>query len=137
MKKVKTRKIDEKTNYLIHPHHRDGTLIKSQWIINESEEVECFKKSINNNWNYQNCCWGLYFENSKIAYLGLSAKNRKKIFIAKFINNDSNDWHGYPIDPQYNNADIPNTSVLNIWLTSDYLTAAKIRKISRGQSCSL
>jgi hypothetical protein len=82
--------------------------------------------------------WGLHLPNATVEYLGVDCSGTYSLFIAKFVDgNRKGHWHGYPGDPQRHAADIPNPDVLRSWLDDKILSAAKIRKIARGQPCSL
>lgn len=124
--------------YEIHPDHRNKTRNKSQWIIKIEEERSCFNKTIENSWINKNVGWGLHFENDILSYLGFAQDHITKIFIAKFVDgSNSNHWHGYPADHHRNNDDIPSQKILHLWLDAKVLSSPKIRKILRGQPCSL
>jgi len=76
-----------------------------------------------------------------MQYLGRSARSVpvfRKLLLGKFIGGEpSNTWHGYPADHVQNSQDIPPASILRQWLESKILRPAQIRKISKGQKCSL
>lgn len=132
--------------YIHNPQHRDGNPNKTQWTINEIDERSCFQFAGRLKYE-QNCelsttCWGIHVTNGRVCALGKSAvKSSAPIYdliIAKFVDGNANHkWHGYPADHEANIQDIPPECVRSSWLKSGYLTAAKIRKISRGQRCRL
>lgn len=125
-------------SYLHHPHHRDGTPLKSQWIIGHPEERICFINSYNRNWLLDNIGWGLHFIDESVDYLGVSHDRQRQLFIAIFMENQNQSfWHGYPADYQVNIQDIPSEEVLSKWLEDEILSPAKIRKIVRGKACRL
>jgi hypothetical protein len=122
--------------------HRNQSPEKSQWIITEADERECFKYSFILGWSQQSCTtWGLYFKENKVDYLGKTATNESSfyyLFIAKFVDSTKNNkWHGYPANPGGKQQDIPPESVTKEWLNKNYLSTHKIRKISKGQKCRL
>jgi hypothetical protein len=53
------------------------------------------------------------------------------------MSNNIEVWHGYPADTTRNNHDIPDSKSLNNWIIEGYINKAKMRKIIRGQKCSL
>lgn len=125
-------------NYLHNLQHRDGTAMKSQWIIGYAEERTCFINSYNNAWFNNNTGWGLHFYDQIVDYLGVSHDRERRLFIAKFVaDNGPSYWHGYPADYQINIQDIPREDVLNKWLAGGIFSPAKIRKILRGKPCRL
>lgn len=124
--------------YTPNPQHRNGNPKKSQWIIIEREEVECFRMAYDKGWKNEGHVWGLYYKQNKIDYLGEGTDRSIRLFIAKFRNDLShNTWHGYPADHQRHQQDIPDVSILHNWITNKVLAKAKIRKIGAGQPCSL
>ena len=125
--------------YLNHPHHRSTTQkdTKSQWIISVAEEVQAFTHAHGNGWLQSSAGWGLHLESGIVAYLGTLYSDDSLLFIAKFVDGTATShWHGYPIDHR-RSYDAPSTAILNVWLVSKLLSAAQIRKIARGQPCSL
>lgn len=129
--------------YIHKMDHRNDSPEKSQWIITEDDERNCFKISVTFDWNTPpHSSWGLYLENNTVQYLGHSAKKEPKsckLFIAKFVDsNKDSKWHGYPANPSgHKQQDIPPVNVLNDWLKKAYLRPALIRKITQGKECRL
>ena len=122
--------------------HRNNSPEKSQWIITEAEERECFKYSFESCWDEQSfTSWGLYFKDNKVDYLGKTATNEPMfsyLFIAKFVDSTKNHkWHGYPANPGGKQQDIPPVFVTKEWQNKNYLPRTKVRKISKGQKCKL
>lgn len=129
------------TNSPVYIHkidHRNGAPKKSQWTISTHDEESCFVKMYSTNWHDGCCGWGLYFNNGIVNYLGKGVKRNHNLFIAKFIDSSKvNIWHGYPADHNVNNQDTPPEELLEDWKKQGYLKLKKIRKIMRGQPCSL
>ncbi len=128
--------------YYIHKaDHRNGSYQKSQWIVSEPAERQCFSRAYTSWHSAKFICWGLHFESDKVAYLGVSKSlggTARKLFMAKFIDGNGNSkWHGYPADYVLNQQDIPPDEVLNLWFQAKYLRLAAIRKLSKGQKCKL
>jgi hypothetical protein len=135
---VPTTRIAAGIWYAHNPLHRNRTRGKSQWTIDELAELESFRRSLNRAWLMSNVGWGLHFENNKVTYLGIAEDNIRRVFVAKFINDEPNStWHGYPADHQRNQQDIPARIILKDWLDRSILSPPKIRKLARGQPCSL
>ena len=124
--------------YKVHPPHRNGNPRKSQWTISEPDEIECFRAAFRNNWRVGATTWGLHLVEQQPDWLGVSKDRANRLFIAKFVSDaKTGPWHGYPADYRNNQHDIPSESILGKWLMETKLSAAKIRKIARGQPCSL
>lgn len=122
--------------YLHNPLHRNNTTGKSQWRISNDAELQSFKTALDQTWLLSDVGWGLHLENNKPANLGVAQDHKTLVFIAKFVN-DRKIWHGYPADHQSNNQDIPADQILRKWLEAKVLPLAKIRKLGKGQPCSL
>ena len=138
MSRVATHKIATNISYAHHPAHRDNTPDKSQWIITEYEERKCFVDARAQKWLARKIGWGLYIATGCVAYLGTARDRQRQLFVAKFVNpTQQNLWHGYPADHQRTTNDIPTNPILKNWLNSKLLSAAKVRKLSRGQPCVL
>lgn len=122
--------------------HRDGTALKSQWTIIYRDEIASFELATREGWSSSPTTrWGLHL-NPRANNLGQSASAfgtpTRALFIAKFVHGNANDaWHGYPADPYRNPQDIPPNSVLRTWTSLTHLRLALIRKIVKGQLCSL
>lgn len=125
-------------NYLHNFQHRNGTPLKSQWIISHIDERACFLHSYTSGWIDDDTGWGLHFHEQIVDYLGLSHDRERRLFIAKFVaNRRPSYWHGYPADYQVNIQDIPREDVLNKWLADEIFSPAKISKILRGKACRI
>lgn len=124
--------------YRPHPAHRDQTPRKSQWTISLEAEQECFVGAHASGWVNGLEAWGLHLPLQSPQYLGTAQDHTTPVFIARFVANSSpRFWHGYPLDHRRSTAHIPEARVLTQWITIGYLSKAKVRKIVRGQPCSL
>ena len=123
--------------YVPNVIHRNRTPNKSQWTITLEEELNTFRSCTNNRWYLEHVGWGLHLSGNNPLWLGLTRDHKRCTFIAKFVGDASGTWHGFPADHTRNIRDIPFESVLHAWLNKNFLSKAKIRKIVRGQQCSL
>jgi len=125
--------------YTHNKNHRNGNPRKSQWSISKDEEKLCFDCSKNNQWLNEFDGWGLHCPQGDILWLGWTQGGGKQTFIAKFVCAKGNkpNWHGYPANHQKHVHDIPDTHILNKWLQEKLIKPAKIRKIAKGQTCTL
>jgi hypothetical protein len=131
-------KITESVSYSVHPSHRNRAIGKSQWTVSETTEKNVFARMLDNEWIQGNVGWGVHVNRERLQYVGVSADGQRKLVLAKFVDgNANNEWHGYPADHQRSNSDIPASEILKKWLSENIMSAAKIRKISKGQPCSL
>ena len=124
------------TTYWHAPQHRNQMSGKSQWSISHSQESACFGAAHSKGWTDAIKGWGLHYYNGGVDYLGFGQDHTTNVFIAKFVGNQGV-WHGYPADHQRNQQDIPSERVRRMWLQNGVLTAAKVRKITKGQPCRL
>lgn len=123
-------------SYRPNNRHRDRTPGKSQWTIPEVDELACFTLATAQGWCLADVGWGLHCPNTDPQYLGVAQDHHTEVFLAKFVNG-AGEWHGYPADHQRKPQDIPLESILNSWMTRQLLSPAKVRKIVRGQPCTL
>ncbi len=124
--------------YLPKPDHRDGTAKKSQWVIPVSGEVESFRLAIDEGWFKDGLGWSLHLRDDHAAYLGTAAQDpgpAKALFLALF--EIAPICHGFPADHRRSSREKPPTAVRSAWLDRKYLRPAVIRKIGKGQRCSL
>ena len=122
--------------YSTNPQHRNKTKGKSQWLISLTQEGACFNTTYANQWIENDSGWGLHYSDGVLNYLGLAQDHTTQVFMAKFVGNQGT-WHGYPADHQQNQQDIPMERILAIWMKTNVLSPAKIRKIMKGQPCRL
>jgi hypothetical protein len=127
--------------YTPHPHHRDGRPAKSQWTISIAEELASFDHAGREDWlmppEEPTVGWGLHCVEGSPCVLGVAVDRSRDFIIAKFVTSNGSDWHGYPADHQSNPQDIPLEAVLASWLQGSLFSAAKVRKIVRGQPCRI
>ncbi|HET9283924.1 MAG TPA: hypothetical protein VFR24_18400 [Candidatus Angelobacter sp.] len=118
--------------YVPNPVHRNNTRGKSQWTINETQEVSSFNYSNNEGWIRETTGWGLHLVNGSPDYLGVARDHKTQVFVAKFVDaNKSRTWHGYPTDF----LDRPPEHILRGW--KPLLRTRILKKLSLGQPCSL
>lgn len=124
-------------HYSPNPVHRNRTPGKSQWRIQVSDEIRSFELCVESAWYRGGAGWGLHIQNGRPAWLGVTRDHVTLVFLAKFVASPTGEWHGYPADHVRNNRDIPQEFITRSWLDSELLTRPTIRKIVRGQRCSL
>jgi hypothetical protein len=124
-------------SYVINQHHRNGNRAKSQWRITIPDEKASFENARTNGWLTPDTGWGLHLVNGNAVVLGVAQDHATSVFLAKYVGSASGPWHGYPADYRSNSQDIPTPHVLGEWCVKGLFSAAKIRKISRGQPCNL
>ncbi len=126
-----------RVRYQFNQQHRDSNPNKSQWEINQRDELNAFLRAANSNWRVGDNAWGLHIMIDTPHYLGRVPGNRRS-FIAKFvIDSNHNAWHGYPADHILNAHDVPNQEVLLSWVRNKFIGTPKMRKIIRGQPCNI
>jgi hypothetical protein len=125
--------------YMHNPVHRNWKAGgKSQWTIPEAAERACFLRAYGNHWVLERAGWGLHLENGQPDYLGKGQDHQMMVFVAKFVNGSgTGPWHGYPADHCRTVGDIPRQTVAWDWYSRGLLTRPKVRKLLRGQPCSL
>jgi hypothetical protein len=135
---VEEHAIDGGMIYAIKPDHRDGTPVKSQWVIPIPDEIVTFRLTVQEIWFDGDRGWGLHLVNGKAENLGVAVDRAQRIFIARFEGDLSrNYWHGYPADHLRRTGDIPTEEITQVWVDRGYLPKPKVRKILKGQRCNL
>ena len=123
-------------NYFIKSDHRNGgNGEKSQWLIPEPSEVNCFVTSHTRGWVLNQWAWGLHLSNGKAAVLGRSPEG-DELFIAKFVAGHPA-WHGYPGNYRRKKQDRPPIQVLRAWLNARHIDKTDLSRIRRSMPCSL
>jgi hypothetical protein len=124
--------------YIPHPQHRNRgyAALKSQWSISQHDEIECFKLASNSKWTYKDSFWGLHIGEVGPGPLGL-APSRCLLHIAKFVNDNIGNWHGYPVAHWLSPYDKPGESILSDWYVLGLISKPKMAKIHRGKQCAL
>jgi hypothetical protein len=124
--------------YIHKSDHRDSSPRKSQWRISELEERNSFVLMYDAPWHTNYRGWSLHIKGKAAHYLGINALKNRNLIIAKFIDgNQNNIWHGYPADYVQDHRECPSIEILTAWKEKGHFSRAKIRKIIRGQPCSL
>ena len=129
---------DKEVKYIISSKHREKTNpVKSYWVIEYVEELECFINNYVNNHKVDNLTWGFIQDESSLKVLGINTF-QEELKLAKFIDSSKiNIWHGYPADDRRKAQDRPCSIVLKKWVDSKIITKSKMLKIRQGQTCNL
>ena len=125
--------------YRHHPHHRQAAYArqKSQWTISETIELAVYQNSVNNNWLADTAYWGLHLKGYIAHQLGVSRQpSSDGLKIAKFVVDQQNNWHGYPVAHWISPWDNPSDEILRKWKAAGIINKAKMAKIHRGQKCN-
>jgi hypothetical protein len=143
MSEVQSREIDAFTygiiTYQFNDQHRNMNPNKSRWTVSINDEATIFQHAASWLWlvKCSGCGWGLHTDAHGLHYLG-TVPGEKHSFIAKFVSdNNHNAWHGYPADHMSNPHDIPPANILTSWVKNKFIGNPKMRKIMKGQPCSI
>jgi hypothetical protein len=127
--------------YIPHPHHRDAGYAahKSQWSVSLESEISCFNKAVASEWLCnKDFHWGLCIHETSPSYLGVSQLPEKlPLFVAKFVSDAQNNWHGYPVAHWLAPFDKPSKTVVDKWKNAGLINGAQRARIVRGKLCSL
>jgi len=122
--------------YKVKNDHRKPSLIakKSQWTISEWEELILFTVAKYRDWyvlskSGKHELWSIFVQDTKRAKIGEDTNG--DLFIAKYIADANNEWHGYPVSPKQ--FDIPPQQVLEVWLQEGFIDKADKKKIIGGK----
>jgi hypothetical protein len=72
----------------------------------------------------------------KAQILGVIEDHETEVFVAKFVSDPNQQWHGYPADHK-KRQDRPGWPLLRKWIDLELAPGPKIRKIGCGQRCTL
>jgi hypothetical protein len=124
--------------YIIKADHRNGgNGRKSQWVIAEPAEVQCFERSHKSNWTTTNAAWGLHLPGSSPQVLGRSVTGTD-LKIARFLPAaNGKTWHGFPADYRRKKQDRPAVTVLLLWLKAGFIRKHDISRVRSGKPCNL
>ena len=129
--------IADGVSYLCHPHHRNNHPHKSQWTISVHDEIRSFRKARSNDWFCGEAGWGIHPDAPDVIEVGAACDRSTRLMLAKYVcKNDQGEWHGYPANHQLDQ-DRPPDTIVRIWFTGKIIPRAKLRKIQKGQLCSL
>lgn len=129
--------INAHASYLIYPPHRNGHHNKSQWRLNEDDELACFRKAYENECCVGHVGWGLHMVSGVAETLGVSI-HKEELKIAKFVDSNKNSlWHGYPADYRRKRQDVPSDSVLQKWIQLNLIDRRQAVKLKGGRPCGL
>lgn len=125
-------------SYVLHSHHRNGNVEKSQWTVTYKEEITLFEGSIMTEPPGICDTWSLRKDKSVVGRSPLKIPPARDLRIAKFVkNSDHNYWHGYPADYRMHAHDRPPIEILLKWHKTGQIEKHEISKVRRGQPCSL
>lgn len=126
--------------YTPNPQHRNHqfAMQKSQWQIGVPDEQACYQQSRLQTWTCGRFYWGVHAVGNRAGTLGISPRpDCEDLFVAKFVSDQQDNWHGYPVAPWLSPFDKPSHDVLAAWCEIGYITAAQKSKLHRGKKCVL
>jgi hypothetical protein len=121
------------STYKVNRKHRDQTAKHNctQWTISEWDEIRLFSVAKTNEWKcIKNCLWAIEKEDGDFSELGKTDKYTA--FIAKYVVDNNQEWHGYPVTPS-RDADRPPTEILDSWRSKNIISKAQQGKIIKGK----
>lgn len=129
--------IDSHTTYTCKGYHRgQPTEHKSVWVITPTEEIDCFKQTLDKQWiNHmadKSIGWG-FIKNSGFIRIGIgTTPEHRELFYAKFIDGNNNcQWHGYPADYK-RIGDRVSLNISKRWRTEGIITKHEFSRLMRG-----
>lgn len=116
-------------NYTVNYQHRGLLSItqKSQWTINEWDELKLFIKAQTYNWICEK--ENLWSIDDKFNVIGEDQNGA--LFLAKFVV-DQACWHGYPVSSK-RHGDRPPSDTLKSWVEQKIITKSTASKIAQGK----
>ncbi len=131
-----TQKLHNQDDYFFHPKHRKaGNANASVWCVSYKVEYILADTGIKNNYLETKCpltAFNVLKAQNSLQVVGHNSQN-KPCYIAKFVNSNPNQWHGYPGDYIANNQDKPSQNTLEKFVSANLISKRDMRRISRGQ----
>ncbi|EOD6736278.1 hypothetical protein QMS71_08145 [Cronobacter sakazakii] len=118
--------------YTINPKHR-GRVAKSdctQWVVSEEEELNFFDESLTNNFNCASSFFWWALDKDITPHLGVT--DTDKAYIAKFVSDNNDIWHGYPVTGLRKN-DIPDDTIIKKWKEGSVIKKKYIHNLMIGR----
>lgn len=102
------------------------------------DEVQSYTCAVQEGWLFSDCYWGLHLAGGRPNVLGATPlPTTFPVKIAKFVGDDQQNWHGYPVAHWLSPWDRPGANVLLAWETAGIIRRAARAKIQRGKRCAL
>ncbi|MBH0017894.1 hypothetical protein [Pseudoalteromonas sp. NGC95] len=120
-------------SYKVNRKHRDQKpkAACTQWKVSEWQEIKLFSTAKEKEWVCpRNHLWAI--EKIGNIYTELGNTDKDIAYMAKYVTNKNNEWHGYPVTPS-RDADRPPTTVLDAWREEKIITKPKQSKIIKGK----
>lgn len=127
---VNAMKLD---SYKINRKHRDQIPKDdcTQWVVSEWIEIKLFSLAKTNDWACpKGCLWAVEKDGRGLVELGRTSQDTA--FMAKYVTNLNNEWHGYPVTPS-RMADRPPTTILDKWRGANLISKSQQAKIIKGK----
>lgn len=120
-------------SYKVNRKHRDQVAKEdcTQWVVSEWEEIKLFAMAKTYDWACpKGALWAIEKKDGVIVELGRTDKDAA--YLAKYVTNINNEWHGYPVTP-LRQADRPPTKILDAWRNADLITKSQQGRIVKGK----
>lgn len=118
--------------YIVNPKHRTPPpkVDCTQWTVDEKKEMLFFSESICYGLL---CCKGFYWwVVKKGTHEPIGETDINDAYIAKYVVNNDQEWHGYPVTGLRRN-DIPSSAILQILRENHLLEKKYMSNLSSGR----
>ncbi len=103
----------------------------TQWVVSEWEEIKLFAMAKAYDWACpKGALWAMEKNEGVIVELGRTDKDAA--YMAKYVTNINDEWHGYPVTP-FRQADRPPTKILDAWRNAELITKSQQGRIVKGR----
>lgn len=128
---IKQHKIQSKI-YTINPKHRGNVPQENctQWVCTEADEVTFFSNSLDSNFLSKNDSYWWVVDKDHCSHIGIT--NINNAYIAKFVCDNNNFWHGYPVTGM-RKGDIPSDDIIAMWHSSNIIKKKYLDNLKRGR----
>lgn len=125
--------------YLFHLKHRGAPQNGiSTWIVNCQEEYDLADNALQNGYVEETETKPIAYNLSKDKALKIIGQRKKdskmlELKLAKFVNSNPQEWHGYPADHMSNSQDRPSDETLNKLYKNNIIDKTDMNRLLRGK----
>ena len=121
------------SRYVVNQKHRvaQPTDVASVWRVSDWQEIVLCSEAAVKNWACnKGALWNTSEKFGKDQYR-LGEDKEGNLWVAKFVSDHNNEWHGYPVRPL--KFDIPPAATVQAWCEAGRMDVVDVRRMQKGQ----
>lgn len=104
------------------------------WLVAENAEESFFWNAVKNRYVcVKNCYWWVEVNPINQAKTIMGKTDVDYAYIAKFVSDHDDEWHGYPVTAKRSPHDVPHTEILERWRKLNFFTKKEITDMKKGR----